>query len=395
MGEISGKSTANINNVDGFYTTQSGGGGISPNPIATSGELQISGQGSVWSNPSVTIEFARGELYASHGFVKIECSYSYSQFFAIKNDGTLWYWAQNATYLQAGVFTVDSQWHQYGTDTDWTDITGGQVSFGAVKGGALYFIGSSTYRQAGNGTTGAYSNWVVVENTKTWVRYQMGYRMSLAITSTGEGWATGYGYDYQTGLNTTSTISVWTREKTNATDWVDARFGYRCSHWHKSNGEVWFSGNNTNGVAGPQVSGTGSQNGPVLAHANTSYVIQKIFNGFYSSSIHLDSTGYLRFSGAGSNRTRPDNSTANSTNGGLQLTGAGNLWTHYECADPSGQTSNPICIAVKSDGECLIGGTGTSTLHEVYGLTPAVSWIKIVDNVTIATCTRSGRIAHG
>jgi hypothetical protein len=395
MGEISGVPAADINNVDGFFTTQGGGSSIAPNPIATSGELQISGATAFWSNPDVTLEFNRGQLFANHGFVKIQASYTYAQFFAIKNDGTLWYWAENATYLQTGVFTVDSQWHQYGVDTDWTDITGAQLCWGAVKGGALYFLGSSTYRQAGNGSTTTYSNWVVVENTKTWVRYQMGYRLSIAVTNTGEGWATGYGYDYQTGLGTTGTIAVWTREQTLATDWVNVAYGYRCSYWHKSNGEVWFSGNNTSGVAGPQVSGTGVRNGPVLAHANTTYVIQKIFNAFYGSSIHLDSTGYLRFSGAGGNRTRPDNLTTNATNGAVQLTTAGNLWTHYEVGDPTGQTSNPVCIAVKSNGECWIGGTGTVAYHEVYGLTPAVTWNKIVDNVTIATSARSSRIAHG
>lgn len=395
MGEISGVPAADINNVDGFFTTQGGGSSITANPVANSGELQISGQGVIWSNPDVGVEFNRGQLFANHGFVKIQTSYSYAQFFAIKNDGTLWYWAQTATYLQPAVFTVDSQWHQYGVDTDWTDITGGQVCWGAVKGGVLYFLGSSTYRQAGNGLTYSYSDWTVVENTKTWVRFQMGYRMSIAITDTGEAWSTGYGYNYQTGLNTTGTIAVWTREKTLATDWVDAAFGYRCGYWHKSNGEVWFSGNNTNGVAGPQVSGTAPQNGPVLAHANTTYVIQKIFNAFYSSSIHLDSSGYLRFSGTGNNRTRPDNLTANAVNGGLELTGAGNLWTHYEVGDPSAQTSNPIPIAVKSNGECWIGGTGSLTYHQVYGLTPAVTWNKIADNVTIATSARSGRIAHG
>ena len=395
MGEISGVPAADINNVDGFFTTQGGGSSITANPVATSGELQISGATVFWSNPDITLEFNRGQLFANHGFVKIQALYNQAQFFAIKNDGTLWYWAQSATNLQAGVFTVDSQWHQYGVDTDWTDITGGQLCWGAVKGGVLYFLGSSTYRQAGNGTTTSYSNWTVVENTKTWVRYQMGYRMSIAITNTGEGWSTGQGTDYQSGLNTTATVSVWTREKTLASDWVDAAYGYRCGYWHKSNGEVWFSGNNTNGVAGPQVSGTGTQNGPVLAHANTTYVIQKIFNAFYSSSIHLDSTGYLRFSGTGTARTRPDNSTGNAVNGGLQLTAAGNLWTHYEVGDPSGSTSQPMGIAVKSDGECWIGGTGTTTFHEIYGLNRTETWNKIADNVTIATITKSSRIAHG
>jgi alpha-tubulin suppressor-like RCC1 family protein len=395
MGEISGVPAADINNVDGFFTTQGGGSSITANPVANSGELQISGQLVIWSNPDVGAEFNRGQLFANHGFVKIQASYNHPQFFAIKNDGTLWYWAQSNTNLSGQFFTVDSQWHQYGVDTDWTDITGGQVAFGAVKGGVLYFIGSGTYRQAGNGTTSNYGNWTVVENTKTWVRYQMGYRMSIAITNTGEAWSTGYGYDYQTGLNTTSTIAVWTREKTLASDWVDAAYGYRCGYWHKSNGEVWFSGNNTSGVAGPQVSGTTAQNGPVLAHANTTYVIQKIFNAFYGSSIHLDSNGYLRFSGAGNNRTRPDNSTASATNGGIELTAAGNLWTHYEVGDPSGQTSSPMGIAVKSDGTCWIGGGGTVTFQAVYGLTPTNNWSKIADNVTIATSSRSGRIAHG
>ena len=41
MGEISGVSTADIDNVDGFFTTQTGGGGsgATANPIATGAQL--------------------------------------------------------------------------------------------------------------------------------------------------------------------------------------------------------------------------------------------------------------------------------------------------------------------------------------------------------------------
>lgn len=54
MGEISGISTADLNNVDGFFTTQGGGGTVTPTPQTASiastqysdGTLTISNTGS-------------------------------------------------------------------------------------------------------------------------------------------------------------------------------------------------------------------------------------------------------------------------------------------------------------------------------------------------------------
>jgi hypothetical protein len=59
MAEISGVPTADINNVDGFFTTQGGGGGITPNAMPAAGVngTTLIGSATIPTNPNVTLDF--------------------------------------------------------------------------------------------------------------------------------------------------------------------------------------------------------------------------------------------------------------------------------------------------------------------------------------------------
>lgn len=345
------------------------------------------GQASIWANPDVTPDFNIGLAYTANSFVKIVTVTSIGvQFHALKSDGTLWYWSTSTTYMASPNFTADGTWRQYGTDTDWTDIDGGQNCWGAVKGGNLMFLGNGAYRQRGDGSTSTVSVWTTVNTAGNWVSIQMNYRHAWAINSLGEAYATGYGYDYMTGQGTTSTIATYTREQNNLTNIVEAAGGYRCSMLRNSSGDVYFTGNNTNGYAGPQITSTASQNGPVLAVSSaTNYVCAVLCSFAYDGGCHIDSTGYLRFHGEGSGWLRPDNSTvdAKGASSGLQLTSAGTGWTFYDASEWSGNTGQRLGVGIKS-GQMWCGGSSSISFKAVFGLTASVAWVQIRTGATVA-----------
>ena len=386
MGEISGISTADIDNVDGFFTTQgSSGTGITAKSVSNTG-VQMYGSSSLWANPDVTKDFNIGPANTTHTFTKIAVSRSYVQFHAIKSDGTLWYWSNNSSYMATANFITDSTWRQYGTDTDWTDISGGQNTFGAIKGGNIMFLGYGSYRMRGDGSTAGESNWTTVNTAGNWTKIHHGYRHTWAINSNGEAYSTGYGYDYQTGQGTTGIISTFTREKNSLTNIVEAAGGYRSTFLRNSSGDVYFTGNNAQRVCGPQITTGGDKNGPLLCvDSSTDYVCAKICNFSYHGGCHIDSDGYLRHHGEGSSRLRPDNNTQDSknSNGGRQLTSAGSGWTHYDAADWAGSSSEHTGIGIKS-GAFWIGGEDSEEFKATFGQTENSNWYQVRTGCTVA-----------
>lgn len=372
---------ANIEKISGQDVPS---GGTTANSVSNTG-VQMYGSTTFWANPDVPATFNVGPAYTTNTFTKIVASRSYLQFHAIKSDGTLWYWSNNSTYMGSN-FTTDSTWRQYGTDTDWTDICGGQITFGAIKGGNIMFLGNGTYRQRGDGTTNTSVSWTAVNTAGNWTKIFHGYRNAWAINSNGEAYSCGYGYDYMTGQGSTGTVATFTREQNNLTNIVEAAGGYRCSWLRNSSGDVYFTGNNSQGYAGPQITTTSSRNGPLLAvDSSTDYVCDKICSHSYHGGCHIDSDGYLRFSGEGGSRLRPDDSTADRKlgAGGLQLTSAGSGWTYYDAIDFAGSTSEHLGIGIKS-GAFWIGGEDSQEFKATFGQTVNSNWYQVRTGVTTA-----------
>lgn len=395
MSEISGVSTSSINNVDGFYTTQ-GGSGVTPNSVTNSG-FQFYGTSAVWNNPDITRAFSVGPAFTTKSFVKIATRPNSYQFFAIATDGTLWYWSASATYMSTGSFTIDSDWHQYGSDTDWTDITAGLTTFGAVKGGNIMFLGDGSRRHRGDGSTSTVSNWTTVNSSGDWVRIKHGSYYTWAINSSGEAYSTGYGYDYQTGLGTTSTVATFTRDKNSLANIVDVSVGRRCTMLRNSSGDVYFTGNNGNGYAGPKITSTSSVNGPTLAVDSVDNYSCAVLGDFsHDGGCHIDSDGYLRFHGEGSHYLNPDGSTTDrkGSSSGYQVTAAGTGWTYFSAMGHE-LTSTFFGIGIKS-GELWLGGSSSGTMRDTFGLsTSYTSWVKLREGVTAATHGYNGQLAAG
>lgn len=376
-GDINGIAMADIADINGV-DVPSGGTGVTANALATTG-VQICGVAPNNFNAGIGDEFGRGPIDTTNSFTKIVCN-ERAQFHAIKSNGTLWYnYPTGSTYYKPSAYTADNTWRQYGSDTNWTDISGGDNAFGAIKDGDYWFLGYGAYRQRGDGSTSSTSSWTEVNSAGNWTKVFFGFRCTFLINSSGELYSTGYGYDYMSGQGTTSTISTFAREQNSLTGVVEVNFGYRCTWIRLSNGSVHFTGNNQFNVAGPQITSTSDQNGPILAVDHTSdYVCGKLGSFTYYGGCHIDTDTYLRFHGYAQNQyIRPDNQVGSGDNAqgssaGLRLDSLGTGYTDYYAHNINGGTSRN-CFAIKS-GELSYGGTDSSELKSTLGLTAGSSW---------------------
>lgn len=389
--KYSGVDMANIEKISGQDVPS---GGTTANAVVNTG-VQMYGSTVFWSNPDVPANLNIGPAYTTNTFTKIVASRNYLQFHALKSDGTLWYWSLNTTYMSTSYFTSDGTWRQYGSDTDWEDICGGQFTFGAIKNGNIMFLGAGADRQRGDGGSNNVDVWTTVNTAGNWTQIFHMYRCAWAINSSGEAYSTGYGYDYQTGLGTTSLTSTFTREQSSLTDIVEVVCGYRCAWLRNSSGDVYFTGANSNGYAGPRITTTASRNGPLLAvDSSTDYVCAKVCGHSWHGGCHIDSDGYLRFSGEGSSGLRPDNSTTDARlgSGGLKLTSLGSGWTYYDAIPLAGSTTEHLGIGIKS-GAFWIGGEDSQEFKAVFGQTVNSNWYEVRTGVTTAAQRASVLIA--
>jgi len=385
MGEISGVPTADINNVDGFFTTQGGGSGITPNAMPAAGVTGtvLVGNGAITTNPQVTLDFNIGSL-DSNRFTKIAARNDVGNVqIAIKANGTLWYWAAPDTdYMTWG--TQDSTWRQYGTDTDWTDISSAEQCFSAVKGGDLMFTGRGSYRQRGDGSTSNAYTWIVVNSSLNWVVTSLGWRLHAALTDTGHVYTCGYNYSYMAGRGTTSgSSSTLTREKNNLTGCTHvASSMYRHLKITKD-GNVYSTGRNNQSISGPLITSTSDINGPTLSYSGGDIV--KMFKGNYYAYFGLTTTGQLRFAGEAGSRCRPDGSTTDmkGTAGMGLIDGGATGYTFYNWSQ-TGSTNQWPAVAIKNGQMTIGGGNLGYTLKQSLGYAAnTTAWV----NVGSATAT--------
>lgn len=378
MASISGQSTTQINDVDGFFTTQTGVG-ITPNALPASGVngTTLIGSATIPTNPNVTLDF-NISLTASETFTKIVVrTNADTGIIALKADGTLWY------NIGAGVShtswaITDSTWRQYGLDTDWTDIAASTNAFSAIKGGNLLFNGNGTYRQRGDGYTGATNTWQVTNSALTWSKTSLGYYHAMSCTTSGEVYYCGYNWNYQTGQGTTAGETLlWTRDQFNITGVTAVSCGSYVSNRCIASGNIYTTGNNSLNSAGPLITVTGDLNGPLLSYNGGDIVF--VSPPTYWNVFAINTSGQLMFAGSINTRSRPDNSTAAQQGAaGLGIIDGGATgWTFYDSNQNVTGSERP-CVAIKN-GQLLVGGgTNSYTLKQALG-SPAstTAWVNV------------------
>jgi hypothetical protein len=378
MAEISGVPTADIDNVDGFFTTQ-GGGGITPNAMPAAGVngTTLVGGATIPTNPIVTAPFNISTT-TSHTFTKIQVRNDRDNaIIALKADGTLWYNIGTGVPFSSWAVT-DSTWRQYGLDTDWTDIAAGNAVFTAVKGGALLFNGNGGFYQRGDGFATSTTSWIVTNNTLTWAQTSLGYYNAMSLTTSGEVYCCGYNWNYQTGQGTTAGSTLtYTREQLNITGATFIQCGAYNSNRIIASGNIYVTGGNNQNLAGPLITVTGDINGPLLSYNGGDVVF--VSPATYFNVFAINTSGQLMFAGGSSNYTRPDNSTTQQK-GALGMgiiDGGATGYTFYGTTQVTSSTTSP-CLAIKN-GQLLMGGGSFSyKIKEALG-SPAntTTWVNV------------------
>lgn len=373
MASISGQSTTNIDQVDGFFTSQ--GGGAVPEPLISGSGTQLYGYGTLPYNPSVSLEFNRG-LISSNVFVKSAAAPVYRQFVAIKSDGTLWYYATDINW-GTQFFTTLNAWTQYGTDTDWMDVTAGANNWGFIKGGFYYFMGYPAFGQRGDGNTSTTSQLPVQTNpSNLWTRVVFGQYNTALLNTSGEVYTCGRNINYGTGLGVTSgNTTTLTREQSNLTGVTDISASYNQLKMVVG-GNVYHTGSNGSFNAGPLILSPADVNGPTLSYNGGD--IDKVFGG-RSCCIAITTSGQVRHAGQGGGR-RVDNVSTNlgGTTGQPNeqftlLTAAGSGWTHFDL--PNTSSGFYVFHFGIKNGE--VYGSTFASFYEVINTTGSFNYYRI------------------
>lgn len=388
MASISGQSTANINQVDGFFTTQ--GGGLFENPVVSSAGVQVSGAGTLPYNPGVVMGFNRSPVFP-YNFVSMAASGQYYQTLAVRDDGTLWGYVLTSAWIQGMGFPL-GQWAQYGTDTDWEQVDSAQNGFGFIKGGAYWYVGYGPFGLRGDGSTSNVTIPTLTNNSFTWTKLSMGAQHLALLNSAGEVYTTGVNSSYGTGLGVTSgTTTTLTREQTNLTGVTDIASAYQQIKI-VTGGNIYSTGNNGYLCAGPLISLT-TVDGPVLGYNGGD--IDKIFCA-RDHAVATTTSGGVRHAGEGFGR-RLDNISTDLV--GLTgqpneqftlLTAAGTGWTYYEVSNTTSSTF--VCqLAIKNgevygslDSSVNVWGNTTPFVYQRIG-TFSTATVVMVDLNSFAT----------
>ena len=212
---------------------------------------------------------------------------------AIKSNGTLWAWGWNGSSGRLGTGNTNIQYSsspvQVGTATNWTKIYAGiGHSFAIKSDGTLWAWGQNIYGELGIGNTNIqYSSSPVQVGTATnWLQVSAGVGNTLALKSDGTLWAWGYGIYGKLGTgnvnNQHSPVQVGT-----ATNWALISAGQYHSLAIKSDGTLWAWGENDKGQLG--IGNTTNQNSPVQIGTATNWVQVDAGIG-YSFALKSDGT---------------------------------------------------------------------------------------------------------
>ena len=130
---------------------------------------------------------------------------------AIKTDGTLWTWGDNA-YGQLGLNTPTGEDRsspvQVGALTNWSQVSASSSSTAAVKtDGTLWIWGSGANGKQGQNNTTTYSSPVQIGSLNTWAQVSCGFFHTAAVKTDGTLWTWGDNVRGQLGNDLMTDVS--------------------------------------------------------------------------------------------------------------------------------------------------------------------------------------------
>ncbi len=199
-------------------------------------------------------------LLASFVFANAQCwktvriGNSVNLAYAIKNDGSLWYW-ENSTYNQIGdsAFSIASLPERVDTSLSWQSIWGSPAGFHVLaqkKDGTLWGYGDNQYGELGIGTNDHGSGVPArIGTDNDWRSVSVGEQFSIATKNDGTLWAWGLNFYGNLGDGTTIDKNVPTQIGV-ANDWSYVSAGSIFSVAIKKDGTLWSWGYNQLGQLG-------------------------------------------------------------------------------------------------------------------------------------------------
>ena len=215
---------------------------------------------------------------------KVYSEYPYSTF-AIKTDGTLWSWGNNAYgQLGLGSTTAYSSPKQVGLLTNWVDIS--PILYGVIgikTDGTLWSWGRNQQGQLGLGNITNYSSPKQIGSLTTWgnVSGNGFYYVGSAIKTDGTLWSWGYNVQGQLGLGNTTNYSS-PKQVGSLTNWKTlSTSSFTSTLAIKTDGTLWGWGANSYGCLG--FGNTSTYNSPKQVGSLTTWL--SIAGGYNSLAI--------------------------------------------------------------------------------------------------------------
>jgi alpha-tubulin suppressor-like RCC1 family protein len=224
---------------------------------------------------------------------------------ALKYDGTVWSWGQNA-YGQLGDGTINDAWTPIQTGLTamppLTNVTklGGRPYFTlAVKSdGTIWAWGMNRYGQMGNGTVNPLPGPqvtvpVLVSNSlpggaiNSPRQVTCGYQFGAALTTNGTVWTWGSGSHGELGQGAATTTSYYPAQIPGLTNITAISAGWFHILALQSNGMVWDWGNNASGELGD---GTAVNRSSPVQVLNVSNIVSVSGGDSHSSALATDGT---------------------------------------------------------------------------------------------------------
>jgi alpha-tubulin suppressor-like RCC1 family protein len=181
---------------------------------------------------------------------------------AIKTDGTLWTWGQNAngTLGDNTVVNRSTPVTTFAGGTNWKQVAGGEIHTAAIKtDGTLWTWGWNGYGALGNNAITFRSTPVTTfAGGTTWKQVTCGRRHTAAIKTDGTLWTWGYNLSGQLGDNTATQKITPVTTFAGGTNWKQVSGGNSHTAAIKTDGTLWTWGRNAYeyGILGDNTSAT-------------------------------------------------------------------------------------------------------------------------------------------
>ncbi|GFO68812.1 hypothetical protein GMLC_23910 [Geomonas limicola] len=171
---------------------------------------------------------------------------------ALKADGTLWSWGDNAAgQLGLGSTQPQAEPVQVGTDRDWAALAAGALHVVALKrNGLCYAWGDNSSGQLGNGSLAQLNAPAPVAGIGNLVGVSAGAFHTLALGADGRNWAWGGNLDGQLGTGNQTGSLAPVPAGGAGLGWVALEPGNQFTLAGRSDGSLWSWGDNTSGQLG-------------------------------------------------------------------------------------------------------------------------------------------------